>query len=106
MISELDRLIAEASVLAGGKHPCNVLGHSWVFSGGANCGCENGGCSIPAQRVGVFQEADDEETPGKCFETWFERACADRTVCDKLAKEVQLSPNEDYQLAYRPKPRH
>jgi hypothetical protein len=42
----LDRLIAEASVLAGGKHQCSVLGHAWTFSGGANCGCVDGHCSV------------------------------------------------------------
>ena len=44
---ELERLAAEAVVLAGGEHPCGVLGHKWVFVGGANCGCEDGGCSVP-----------------------------------------------------------
>lgn len=43
----LDRLIAEASVLAGGTHPCNVLGHVWIFHGGANCGCHaRADCSV------------------------------------------------------------
>ncbi len=47
---ELDRLIAEASVLAGGKHLCHVLGHKWVFEGGSWCGCKDGGCSIPVHK--------------------------------------------------------
>ena len=33
----LDRLIAEASVLAGGKHQCAELGHDWVATGGRRC---------------------------------------------------------------------
>lgn len=37
MASELTRLIAEASVLAGGAHPCAVLGHKWVSIGGRPC---------------------------------------------------------------------
>lgn len=52
----LTRLLAEASVIAGGEHPCHILGHRWVFRGGANCGCEGvepngerwkGQCSVP-----------------------------------------------------------
>lgn len=52
----LDRLIAEAMVLAGGAHPCSILGHKWVFRGGRSCGCEGvdtdgdywtGNCSVP-----------------------------------------------------------
>lgn len=34
---ELDRLIAEASVLAGGQHQCAVLGHKWKSVGGRRC---------------------------------------------------------------------
>lgn len=37
MASDLTRLIAEASVLAGGAHPCAVLGHKWVSIGGRRC---------------------------------------------------------------------
>lgn len=33
----LARLIAEAQVLAGGKHQCEVLGHIWVSDGGRQC---------------------------------------------------------------------
>lgn len=33
----LDRLIAEASVLAGGRHQCAELGHDWVTEGGRQC---------------------------------------------------------------------
>ena len=47
MVNKLDRLIAEAATLAGGDHPCNVLGHNWKHIGGRNCGCEDGVCSIP-----------------------------------------------------------
>jgi hypothetical protein len=54
--TDLTRLIAEASVLAGAPHPCTVLGHRWRFKGGRNCGCEwrdedggtsTGSCSVP-----------------------------------------------------------
>ncbi len=54
----LSRLIAEASVLAGGAHPCSVLGHKWVFSGGANCGCPDGGCSVPVYECDACEDCD------------------------------------------------
>ena len=43
----IERLIAEAKVLAGGDHQCEILGHDWKHVGGCNCGCEDGWCSIP-----------------------------------------------------------
>ena len=33
----LNRLIAEASALAGGKHQCAELGHDWQSEGGRRC---------------------------------------------------------------------
>lgn len=33
----LSRLLAEASVLAGGKHQCAELGHDWACAGGRRC---------------------------------------------------------------------
>lgn len=60
----LDRLIAEASVLAGGDHPCAVLGHKWEFTGCANCGCDCGGCSVPVHHCiacGVCDYGDNAE---------------------------------------------
>lgn len=50
MTAGLDRLIAEATVLAAGEHQCAVLGHRWQFVGGRNAGCERGdycSCSVP-----------------------------------------------------------
>ncbi len=58
LTTDLSRLIAEASVLAGGDHPCSVLGHKWVLSGGANCGCPDGGCSIPVHECEVCGDCD------------------------------------------------
>jgi hypothetical protein len=59
MAERLDRLIAEATVLAGGEHPCAVLGHEWVLSGGANCGCSDGGsCSIPVHECHACGDCD------------------------------------------------
>jgi hypothetical protein len=62
MTTQLDRLIAEARVLAGGDHPCKILGHKWVFDGGANCGC--GQCSVPVHRCeacGDYDYGDNED---------------------------------------------
>ena len=66
-VNYIDRLIAEAAVLAGGEHPCRILGHKWKFIGGSNCGCPDGNCSIPVHECaacgdvdyGQNQEADD-----------------------------------------------
>jgi hypothetical protein len=33
----MQRLLAEASVLAGGVHQCDVLGHVWITNGGRQC---------------------------------------------------------------------
>jgi hypothetical protein len=76
MAGDLARLIAEASVLAGGKHPCAVLGHKWIFKGGMNCGCEDAarGCSVPVHECSVCGDCDygenDEatETRRECME--------------------------------------
>jgi hypothetical protein len=54
----LDRLIAEASVLAGGEHPCSVLGHKWKHIGGRNCGCRNGHCSFPVHECEACGDCD------------------------------------------------
>jgi hypothetical protein len=55
----LDQLIAEATVLAGGEHPCAVLGHRWKFLGGANAGCGPGcGCSVPVHVCEVCGDCD------------------------------------------------
>lgn len=55
----LDRLIAEAAVLAGGAHPCAILGHKWVFTGCAPCGCDTYlGCSIPVYECELCGDCD------------------------------------------------
>lgn len=55
---DLGRLIAEASVLAGGAHPCVVLGHQWVHHGGASCGCRGGSCSVPVYECEACGDCD------------------------------------------------
>jgi len=58
---DLARLIAEAQVLAGAPHPCQVLGHRWVFHGGASCCCEDAGratCSVPVHRCDACGDYD------------------------------------------------
>ncbi len=54
----LDRLIAEAEVLAGGKHQCAVLGHVWRFVGGCACYCPEGGCSVPVHQCDTCGDSD------------------------------------------------
>ena len=74
MTTSLDRLITEASVLAGERHPCAILGHAWVYAGGANCGCEAGMCSVPVHHC--YSCGDDDygdndkadEIRMRCFE--------------------------------------
>ena len=65
----LDRLVAEAGVIAGGEHPCTILGHKWQFSGGASCGCGSDSCSVPVHECecgdcdyGDNAEADEVRT--------------------------------------------
>ena len=65
MSQTLTRLIAEASVLAGGDHPCGILGHLWRHAGGANCGCHpDAMCSVPIHECaacGDFDYGDNED---------------------------------------------
>ena len=61
MRDDLDRLIAEASVLAGGEHPCAILGHKWKHIGGRHCGCpgiNTHGCSVPVHECEVCGDCD------------------------------------------------
>lgn len=58
MSISLHRLAAEAVALAGGDHPCDLLGHKWVFTGGANYGCEEGRCSVPVHHCDSCDDCD------------------------------------------------
>lgn len=61
---ELQRLVLEAAALAGGRHPCEVLGHLWTHVGGANCGCLDGCCSVPVHQCsscGDYDYGDNAE---------------------------------------------
>jgi hypothetical protein len=59
MTISLTRLIAEASVLAGGDHPCNVLSHKWMFIGGASRTLSDGGyCSVPVHKCEFCGDCD------------------------------------------------
>lgn len=66
MTTALQRLVAEASVLAGGHHPCSTLGHKWKFFGGKNAGCDDDGCacSVPVHKCegcGDYDYGDNTE---------------------------------------------
>lgn len=59
MTTSLERLAAEAASLAGGDHPCAILGHRWVSTGGCNCGChEDAVCSVPVHECEVCGDCD------------------------------------------------
>ena len=46
-LDSLTRLVSEAKVLAGGDHPCHILGHKWESQGGRHCSiCENGSQTV------------------------------------------------------------
>lgn len=77
--TSLDRLIAEAGVLAGGVHPCNVLGHKWKHIGGRNCGCDDGNCSVPVHKC---------ESCGDCDYGENEKANAKRSECEREYADV------------------
>lgn len=51
MTRPLERLIAEATVLAGGKNECAVLGHRWKSIGGRACPFHADGCGNSSQAV-------------------------------------------------------
>jgi hypothetical protein len=57
-MSDLQRLIAEAEVLAGGKHQCAVLGHKWKSHGGRGCPFHDEGCG-DGQAVEVCESCGD-----------------------------------------------
>ena len=79
MSEALNRLIVEAMVLGGAAHPCCVLGHRWVFKGGAGRERPNGGWySVPVYECSacgdcdygdndeareIAQQVADEDTP-------------------------------------------
>ena len=77
-MTDLGRLIAEASVLAGGPHPCSILGHKWVFRGGMNCGCESGSCSLPVHECEACGDCDyGDNDDAKEIRAECERECAE-----------------------------
>lgn len=46
-------------MLAGGEHPCAVLGHRWVFIGGASRTLSDGGyCSVPVHECEACGDCD------------------------------------------------
>jgi hypothetical protein len=56
----LQRLVAEAVVLAGGEHQCAALGHDWVFIGGKNACCADPDCccSVPVHECRSCGDCD------------------------------------------------
>lgn len=75
-VARLKRLAAQAT--------CRELGrHDMVFLGGANCGCEDGSCSVPVHecsRCGDCDYGDNYEAK----ET--RRRCAESEDVERLAR--------------------
>jgi hypothetical protein len=55
-VHELERLAARAMIEAG-LDPC-LSGHTMEFAGGANCGCEDGACSVPVYECALCGDSD------------------------------------------------
>jgi len=49
-VSRLERQVASAT--------CAEVGHRWQSSGGANCGCKIGYCSVPVHECAVCGDCD------------------------------------------------
>lgn len=59
MTTDLEHLALEAVSIAGGSHPCAVLGHRWKFTGGCNCGCRDDvACSVPVHECEACGDCD------------------------------------------------
>lgn len=66
MTNSLNRLIAEAAVLAGGEHQCAVLGHRWKSVGGRACPFGDGcGHSQAVHECESCGDVDYGERPGE-----------------------------------------
>lgn len=79
---ELQRLLAEASVLAGGQHQCAVLGHKWEAHGGRICprGDDMGGgpCSQTVYVCGSCGLEDYGNPGGPAHDECFKYGPCDR----------------------------
>lgn len=42
---------------------CADVGHQWQSTGGANCGCENGACSVPVNVCVKCKDCDYGDGP-------------------------------------------
>jgi hypothetical protein len=82
----LSTLIAEATVLAGGEHPCAVLGHRWKSIGGRQCpraieGEHEPPCSQTVYECESCGDTDYGETGGPAYRDCFELGpCDSRCV--------------------------
>jgi len=80
-MNSLNRLIAEAQVLAGGEHQCAVLGHVWKSIGGRQCPRSNqdwhGRCSQTVYQCESCGYTDCGEVGGPSH-----RECMTEGPCD------------------------
>lgn len=49
-VARLERIAATAE--------CSEIGHNWELTGGANCGCKDGTCSVPVNTCARCGECD------------------------------------------------
>lgn len=79
----MERLIAEASVLAGGAHQCAVLGHEWKSTGGRACPRRNGDgggwCSQTAYECSSCGDVDYGYPGGPAHKECFEDGPCDNS---------------------------
>lgn len=70
MTTELERLCAEAAALAGGEHPCHVLGHKWKSIGGRACPFGECGESQGVHECTVCGDVDYGQRDGEPGYDW------------------------------------
>lgn len=54
-VAQLRRAVAQG--------PCREVGHDWQHIGGRNCGCGDGGCSVPVHQCSKCGDCDYGDNP-------------------------------------------
>ena len=65
----------EALEQSAKSESCLKLGHDWIFSGGKNCGCVDGDCSVPVHKCSRCGDCDygDNAEADRLKESCFQR---------------------------------
>jgi hypothetical protein len=77
----IDRLIAEAVVLAGGEHQCAILGHRWKSIGGRACPFYKLGCGNASQAVHECESCGDVDYGERAGEPGFDYCAGTHFNC-------------------------